>query len=150
MTPDERTPLYFRLFNEIGIIAQLSTAVLERHLPDGLLEPHFRTLNHLVRVGDGRTPLQMATAFQVPKTTVSHQVGVLAKHGLVRLEANPEDGRSKLVFLTDTGRAMREEVIASFASVVAEWSETIRPEEVAGLVPRLEAIRRFLDAERDG
>ena len=149
MTPDERTPLYFRLFNEIGIIAQLSTAVLERHLPDGLLEPHFRTLNHLVRVGDGRTPLQMATAFQVPKTTVSHQVGVLAKHGLVRLEANPDDGRSKLVFLTDTGRAMREEVIASFASVVAEWSETIRPEEVAGLVPRLEAIRRFLDAERD-
>ena len=150
MTPDERTPLYFGLFNEIGIIAQLSTAVLERHLPEGLLEPHFRVLNHLVRVGDGRTPLAMARAFQIPKTTVSHQVGVLAKRGLVRVGGNPDDRRSKLVFLTDAGRALREDVIAGFSGLVEEWSTAIAPEEVQDLLPRLRTIRQFLDAEREG
>ena len=150
MPPDERTRLYFALFNEIGIVAQLSAAVLERNLPHGLLEPHFRVLNHLVRLGDGRTPLQMAQAFQIPKTTASHQVAVLAKHGLVQLAPNPDDGRSKLVWLTDEGRALRERVILSFAGLIEEWSETIEPEEVADLLPRLAGIRAFLDAERDG
>ena len=142
-------PLYFRLFNEIGIIAQLTTTVLERHLPDGLLEPHFRVLNHLARVGDGRTMQSMAAAFQIPKTTVSHQVSVLLRHDLVRVAPNPDDGRSKRVWLTDAGRRLREGVILGFGDVVNEWSRTITPQEVADLVPRLERIRTFLDADRD-
>ncbi len=83
MTPDDRTPLYFRLFNEIGIIDQLATTFLESRLPEGLLAPHFTVLNHLVRVKDGRTPLELAMAFQVPKTTMTHQLGVLERRGLV-------------------------------------------------------------------
>ena len=148
-TLDADLPLYFRLFNEVGIIAQLSGRVLESRLPDGLLEPHFRVLNHLSRVGDGRTPQAMASAFQVPKTTVSHQVGVLVRHGLVRVAPNPKDGRPKCVWLTDEGRALRERVSHGFGDVVAEWSHTITPEEVADLVPRLERIRKFLDADRE-
>ena len=148
-TPDERLPLYFRLFNEMGIIAQLSGKVLEGHLPDGLLQPHFGVLNHLSRVGDGRTLLAMAQAFQVPKTTMSHQVGVLARHNLVRLAPNPDDGRSKRVWLTDEGRTLRERIVHGFGDEVARWSETITPDEVAALMPRLERIRRFLDADRD-
>jgi hypothetical protein len=62
-------PLYFRLFNEIGIIEQLSRARFEARLPQGVTVPHFSVLNHLIRVEDGRTPLELATAFQVPKTT---------------------------------------------------------------------------------
>lgn len=146
---DEDAPLYFRLFNEMGIISQLSGRVLERHLPDGLLEPHFRVLNHLTRVGDGRTMHAMANAFQVPKTTVSHQVGVLARHGLVRVEPNPDDGRSKCVWLTDEGRALRETVVHGFAALIAELAEVAPPQEVARMVPGLERIRKFLDAERD-
>ena len=149
VTPDERLPLYFRLFNEMGIIAQLSGKVLERRLPDGLLQPHFGVLNHLSRVGDGRTMQSMAAAFQVPKTTMSHQVGVLARHGLVRVAPNPDDARSKRVWLTDEGRALRERVVHGFGGTIAEWSETITPDEVADLVPRLERIRRFLDADRE-
>lgn len=148
MTPDERTPLYFRLFNEIGIINQLATAVLESRLPDGLLAPHFAVLNHLVRVEDGRTPLEMAKAFQVPKTTMTHQVGVLTRHGLVRLAPNPDDGRSKRVWLTDEGRALRERIVQGFGNVVGRWAEVITPEEVAELVTRLERIRKHLDQSR--
>ncbi|MGB3553963.1 MAG: MarR family winged helix-turn-helix transcriptional regulator [Jannaschia sp.] len=146
---DALTPLYFRFFNEIGIINQLATAVLESRLPDGLLAPHFTVLNHLVRVKDGRTPLEMATAFQIPKTTMTHQIRVLERHGLVGLAPNPEDGRSKRVWLTEAGRTLREGIIHGFADVVQDWSKLIDPEEVADLLPRLERIRIHLDQARN-
>ena len=148
--PDDPTLLYFRFFNEMGIITQLVTTKLEERLPHGLLEPHFRVLNHLTRVGDGRTMQSMATAFQIPKTTVSHQVSVLVRHDLVRVAPNPDDGRSKCVWLTDRGRALCENTVAGFADAIAAWSGTITPDDVQTMVPRLERIRAFLDAERDG
>lgn len=150
MTPEEKIALYFRFFNETGIIAQLSGAVLESRLPDGLLEPHFRILNHLSRVGDGRTVQAMAAAFQVPKTTVSHQVRVLLRHALVRVEPHPVDGRSKVVWLTDEGRALRLRTLGALGDTIERWSKDIDPETVARLVPELERIRKFLDRDRDG
>jgi hypothetical protein len=42
-------PLAFRVFNEIGIIEQLSRNLFERVLPDGLTLPQFTVLNHFVR-----------------------------------------------------------------------------------------------------
>ncbi len=86
-------PNYFKLFNEIGIIEQLSRSSLEAHLPDGLIAPHFTVLNHLIRVQDGQTPLVLARAFQVPKTSMTHTLGGLESRGLIALKANPEDGR---------------------------------------------------------
>lgn len=148
--PDDPTSLYFRFFNEMGIITQLVTTRLEERLPHGLLEPHFRVINHLARVGDGRTMQSMATAFQIPKTTISHQVSVLVRHGLVRVAPNPDDGRSKCVWLTDSGRSLREDTIAGFAETIVEWSDAITPDDVGDMLPRLERIRAFLDAERDG
>ena len=148
-TPHNRTRLYFRLFNEIGIIEHLASTVLESRLPPGLLAAHFKLLNHLVRVADGRSPLDMATAFQVPKTTMTHHVKVLERHGYVTQAANPDDGRYKQVWLTARGRALCDATVDGFGDVVAAWSGTIPEAEVADLVPRLERIRRLLDAARD-
>jgi hypothetical protein len=45
---DADLPLYFRLFNEIGILEQLSRARFEARLPKGVTVPHFSVLNHLM------------------------------------------------------------------------------------------------------
>ncbi len=100
----ELTGLYFQLFNEIGIINQLSRTAFEARLPDGMVLPQFAVINHLIRVQDGRTPLQLARAFQVPKTSMTHTLAGLEKRGLVEMRANPEDARSKQVWLTEAGR----------------------------------------------
>jgi lipopolysaccharide export system permease protein len=68
-TPD---PALFALLNEIGIIEQLARNRFERAQPDGLRLPHFAVLNHLVRLGDGRTPGQIARAFQLTKATMTN------------------------------------------------------------------------------
>ena len=145
---DERTGLYFALFNEIGIVGQLSRTLFEARLPDGLLTAHFALVNHMVRLGDGQTPLALARAFQVPKTTMTHMISVLERHGFARLEPNPEDGRSKCLRLTGKGRAFREDAIAGLAPDLAAMADAVPPEVIARLLPDLETIRRYLDTHR--
>jgi DNA-binding MarR family transcriptional regulator len=144
-----RTYYYFELFNEIGILEQLSRARFEARLPKGVLVSHFSVLNHLVRVADGRTPLELATAFQVPKTTLSHTLGLLEKRGWIEMRPNPEDKRSKRVWITDAGRAFRAEAIGALAPDIAEIAAAFDPADVEILLPRLQALRRHMDAARD-
>jgi DNA-binding MarR family transcriptional regulator len=148
MAPEE-TGLYFTLFNEIGIIGQLSRTLLEARLPEGLLAPHFTVLNHLIRMGDGRTPLDLARAFQVPKTSLTHTLAGLERRGLVALRPNPGDGRSKQVWITAEGRALRDSVIAAMEPAIAAIAPGFPPDRVEAILPALTALRRILDAQRD-
>ncbi|KIN60213.1 Transcriptional regulator, MarR family [Sulfitobacter noctilucae] len=146
--PDPRT--LFQVFKEIGIIEQLSRARLEARLPDGLIAPHFAVLSHLINRGDGAVPIDMARAFQVPKTSMTHTLKGLAAKGHVELRANPQDGRSKTVWLTDKGRALREEVIQALAPGFGDMMQHIDPDELAQMLPTLIKLRSYLDAARNG
>ena len=146
---DDTSALFFAFFNEVAIISQLSARMLEAHLPKGFLVSHFGVLNHLVRLGDGRTPLAIARAFQVPKATMTHTLTGLADAGLIRLEPNPEDGRSKRVMLTDKGRRFREEAIAKLRPDLARMARHVDSEAVAAVLPLLAQMRSYLDADRD-
>lgn len=149
LPPDPVTDLWFRVLNEIGIVAQLATRLLEARLPEGFLVSHFTVLNHLVRVRDGRMPLELARAFQVPKTSMTHTLAGLERAGLVEMRPNPEDGRSKRVWITDGGRAFRAEAIAALAPDFARLAEPYPTERLAGLLPDLAALRQVLDEDRD-
>jgi len=155
MTHDNGTPpsgpgLYFGVLNEIGIIEQLSRTLLEARLPEGLIAPHFTVLNHLIRVQDGRTPLELARAFQVPKTSMSHTLAGLERHGLVEMRPNPGDKRSKQVWLTDEGRALREATIAALAPDLEGVASVLSPQDAATIMPILTRLRIWLDTRRDG
>lgn len=140
--------LFFGVFNEIGIIQQLATTLLEARLPKGLIAPHFAVLNHLIRLGDGRTPKAIASAFQVPKTSMTHTIAVLERHGLVRVAPNPADGRSKLVWLTDAGRSVRDGTIAGMEPYFTLLSEEFDTDKLRQILPVLTELRRFLDENR--
>jgi DNA-binding MarR family transcriptional regulator len=147
---DDRLSLYFRFFNEIGIIEQLSRAMLEARLPQGFVAAQFNVLNHLIRLGDGRTPLAIARAFQVPKTSMTHSLAILQGAGLIEFRANPKDARSKLVFITPQGRAFRDATIGRLAPDIMRLSTAIPPDMIERLLPELETVRKFLDTDRDG
>lgn len=150
--PDQDRPTpgtLFALFNEIGIIEQLSRAILEERLPKGLLGAHFAILNHLIRVADGRTPVELARAFQVPKTTMTHSVSVLEKHGLVAVRPNPNDGRSKCVWITEEGRALREATIAALAPEFGQMIAKLDAGRLLGILPVLTELRIHLDTHRN-
>ncbi len=140
--------LYFEFFNEIGILAQLSRALFEARLEDGLTVPHFSVLNHLVRLGDGRAPLAIANAFQVPKTTMTHTLAGLEKRGLIEMKPNPEDGRSKLVYITQAGRNARENNIDKLGEDVGKLVSLFEPGRILDILPELRDLRKVLDENR--
>ena len=143
------TALLFEIFTEIGILEQLSRALLEARLPEGLIAPHFTVLNHLTRLGDGATPIDMARAFQVPKTSMTHTLKGLEARGYVTLRPNPDDGRSKQVWLTDTGRALRNNTIAALAPEFADLAAGFDVERLVSIKPTLSALREFMDSRRN-
>ncbi|MBO6553878.1 MAG: MarR family transcriptional regulator [Roseitalea sp.] len=138
----------FEFFNEVGIIGQLGTARFQKVLPDGMHPSHFGVLNHMVRLGDAKTPAQLASAFQVTRATMSHTLALLEKRGLIRLAANERDARSKLVYLTDEGRAFRNAAIGAVEAMVGDVFDDAMLDHLAKALPHLRAIRKRLDENR--
>ncbi len=141
--------VFFAFFNEIGIISQLSSALFQSRLPEGMTVAHFGVLNHLIRVRDGQTPLKLADAFQVPKTTMTHTLAGLEKRDLVEIRRNPEDGRSKQVWITESGRDFRDAAIGRLAGDVDKLAAEIDTASIAEITPVLSAVRKVMDAARD-
>lgn len=141
--------MLFTFFNEVGILAQLSRALFEARLPPGFNLPQFAVLNHLIRVRDGQTPLALARAFQVPKTSMTHSLAVLERHGLVDMRPNDRDGRSKCVFITDAGRGFRQNAIESLMPDMAAISASCPVDRIAAALPALTELRKLMDAMRD-
>lgn len=146
--PADDDALYFRLFNEIGIISQLSAGRFQRVLPHGLTVAQFSLLNHCVRLGDGWTPARLAAAFQVTRGTMTNTLQKLEAKGFIRIEADAEDARSKRVYLKPSGRAARDLALKGLAPELAGLPEGFPPELAASILPALEQLRIWLDTHR--
>ncbi|SFS83362.1 transcriptional regulator, MarR family [Sulfitobacter marinus] len=143
---DPRTTL-FRIFNEIGIISQLGTAVLARRLPDGLHPSQFTLLGNLARLGDGKTPADLARAFQVPKPSMTNTLMQLEKRGLIVMRIHPDDMRKKQIFLTDAGRNLYLQIIGEMQEPISRLADDI--EGLEDILPVLEQLRQKMDNNRD-
>ncbi|MGP1394335.1 MAG: MarR family winged helix-turn-helix transcriptional regulator [Inquilinaceae bacterium] len=145
---DDIGKLVFQFFNEVGIIQQLGSTMFNKRLPDGLHVSHFSVLNHLIRLGDGKTPLSLARAFQVTKGTMTHTLATLSKRNLIRLAPHETDGRSKVVFLTEEGRLFHRQAIENLGPAIMALDDKIDWEKVVELLPELRRIRSVLDNNR--
>lgn len=148
MDDETRRQQLFQLLNEIGIIQQLSTAEFNRRMPEGLHVSHFSVLNHLSRLGDGRTPVRIAAAFQVTKATMTNTLSKLSARGFIEIRSNPDDGRSKLVYLTPDGREFQKRALAAVGPVLDQINEKLDVDTILGILPKLQELREFLDVSR--
>jgi DNA-binding MarR family transcriptional regulator len=140
------------LFREIGIIYQLATTRLERVLPHDLTLAQFSLLEHLNRLGDAThgdwSPQRLANAFQVTKGTMTSTLKRAEGKGFVSVSPDPDDGRAKIVTLTETGRAALGDVYRAMAPELALVGQALAGQDVAALTPELEKIRATLDEMR--
>lgn len=138
----------FAYFSEACQTAQLSEALLDKCLPGDLHRSHFYIVNHLVRGGDGQTPLQITDAMRVTKTTISHSLAVLEKRGFIKTRPSASDARSKEVYITDAGRDFQKKAVAAltglYGSILGDEDYRVMGEALPSLV----SIRRLL--ERNG
>ncbi len=141
-------PIAFRVLNEIGIIDQLGTTMFERSLPHGLTVPQFIVLNHFVRLGGDRSPVELADILQVTKATMTSTLQRLEAKGFVSLTPDPDDGRSKRVAITAKGRTARASSIKAIAHHLAELETAIGTSKLEAVLALLSKLRSFLDERR--
>ncbi|MGV8996884.1 MAG: MarR family winged helix-turn-helix transcriptional regulator [Parvibaculaceae bacterium] len=143
------TSLWFEVFNEVGIIEQLSRNAFERVMPDGLSLAGFNVLNHFIRLEiPHSTPSQLASAFQVTKGAMTNTLQRLEALGFAVLTPNPEDGRGKIVRVTAKGRKAREQSIAALAPQMTILGDVFSSTDATDALPFLKALRVFLDGHR--
>ncbi len=139
----------FRLFTEIGIIAQLATTKFEAVMPDGMTIAQFSILNHFVRLGGERSPNELARAFQVTKGTMTSTLQRLEARACIVVRPDPHDGRGKLVAITPEGVRVREAAIHALRPFFSELNTHAMASSFPQLLEQLGLLRQFLDSERD-
>lgn len=135
-------------FREIFMLEQLARNRMELALPNDMKISHFTTLSHLMRKNTPSSPAELASAFQVTRPSMTNTLQKLQAKDYIHISADQNDGRGKLVSITQAGRdAFLEATIAlgnMFYDVTNNIGETPFKE---ALIP-LEKIRVFMDTYR--
>ena len=149
MSDSQQAGLIFQLFNEIGIINQLSTSRFARVLAPDLNPSEFGVLNHFVRLGDDKSPTHLAKAFQMTKPSMTAILRNLERKGYVKIVGSEEDRRRKFVSITDAGRKARSRGVKAMAPLAETILDHQDVAQLAKIIPTLQALREFLDEERN-
>jgi DNA-binding MarR family transcriptional regulator len=143
-------PMPFRIINWVGIIDQLAGTQANRLLrPLDLALPQFVLLNHFShRPDEGKTVTAIAHAMQQPQPGITKTVQKLLAKAWLREEANPADGRSKVLFLTSAGLARHDAAVTVFTQALAPAFDGWSIAEQQSLFGLLDRLKTWLDANR--
>ncbi|RED13192.1 MarR family winged helix-turn-helix transcriptional regulator [Pontivivens insulae] len=125
-----------------GIIGALLVAGRKGAPAEGLLpfNPlYFHMLRFLAREGDQR-PTVLLKALGAPKTTISSATSALEKRGLIERRADPDDGRARLLHLTDAGQEVVAAIERQDLRNATAMLEALDEESVDGFVEAIEQV----------
>lgn len=139
---NERTDdLAITLFGELFMADQLARNRITRALPKGMQLSHFSVLNHLARVGDERSPAQLARAFHVTRGAMTNTLARLEWAGHIHVRPDWDDARQKFVAISPAGRAARDAAVAAVVPIIAETVGALGSDRVRAVLPVLRELR---------
>lgn len=131
----------------VALFHRLRAAAAELHGQGDLTAARRGVLQGLQRDGDQTVP-QMARARPVSRQHIQTLVNALADDGLVELVGNPAHKRSKLVRITDAGRALLRSMQAREAEALHRLDPGIDPWRLREATQVLTELRIALEGER--
>jgi DNA-binding MarR family transcriptional regulator len=144
---DRTEDIAVALFGELFIADQLARNRIGRALPRGMELSHFAVLNHLARVGEERTPAQLARAFHVTRGAMTNTLARLEWAGHIHVRPDWDDARRKFVSISPAGRAARDAAVQAVAPMIARAVAEIGPDRVRAVLPVLRDLRMRLEAD---
>ncbi|MBC7163371.1 MAG: MarR family transcriptional regulator [Roseovarius sp.] len=133
------------LFSEILTNEQLIRSRLGAVLPKGMEISHFSVLNHLARLGDERSPAQLAKAFHVTRGAMTNTLSKLEWAGYIHIRPDWEDARRKMVSISPSGRQARDVAISAITPMVSELIRDLGEDRVRASLPVLRELRSKLE-----
>jgi DNA-binding MarR family transcriptional regulator len=140
----ESEALAVSLFGELFMADQLARSRLSKALPKGMELSHFTVLNHLARVGEERSPAQLAQAFHVTRGAMTNTLNKLEWAGHVHIRPDWDDARRKMVAISPAGRQARDAAIAAVSPIIQDVVADIGADKVRAALPVLRALRQRL------
>jgi DNA-binding MarR family transcriptional regulator len=141
--PDADLDALMTCFNLIRAADRLNQDLeINIHRPAGLTWAAFRLL-FAARSAGPLTPLALSRLINVTQGTVSSGLNNLERHGLLRREPSPEDGRSVTVHLTEAGTRVLAEMFARNNAREIQWAAALTPSERRTLVELLRKFRSY-------
>jgi DNA-binding MarR family transcriptional regulator len=145
--PDRNDDMAVALFGELFMADQLARNRISKVLPKGMELSHFSVLNHLARVGDERSPAQLAKAFHVTRGAMSNTLAKLEWAGHVHIRPDWDDARRKFVAISPSGRAARDAAVQAVVPLIADVVEALGADRVRQVLPVLRELRARLEGE---
>jgi DNA-binding MarR family transcriptional regulator len=96
---------------------------------------------------NGSRLTDLAQGSGLTKQAVGEAVAELERQGYLTREACPDDGRAKIIHVTERGREACLTGRRLFAEIESEWADELGPDLIAGL---REAAERILEHEGAG
>jgi DNA-binding MarR family transcriptional regulator len=127
---------------------QLARNRLSRALPRVMELSHFGVLNHLARIGDERTPAQLARAFHVTRGAMTNTLAKLEWAGHVHIRPDWDDARQKFVSISPSGRAARDAAVQAILPMIGQAVAALGADRVRAVVPVLRELRLRFEAEQ--
>jgi DNA-binding MarR family transcriptional regulator len=90
---------------------------------------------------DGLSQVELSEKCQIDRTTVGGLLDRLETQGYVKRLPHPEDRRAYLISLTDTGKALREELLAIAWTVSNAFTAKLSADEIETLKRILSKLR---------
>jgi len=106
------------------------------------LTPHLVSAMSQLKKGP-KTPGELAEVERVSPPSMTRTVNFLVEKGLVRRDDHPSDGRSKLLELTDEGRATLSRVARARDDWMLHQLETLTKDEQKLLKEATELLNRL-------
>lgn len=121
-------------------LSQLYDAALA---PEAIRVSQYAVLNVLHKFGDPAPTMQeLAERLALDRTTLGHNLGPLVRDGLVEVQTDPHDRRSKRIVLTARGHDKRQACFPLWRAAQDRFDETFGPERSRALRAALLAVAR--------
>lgn len=125
------------LDHSIGYNMNMAALILKRELQNqfnryayDVTTEQWAVLNRLWE-NDGKTQSDLAIATFKDHANITRMIDLLEKKGLVLRQDDPQDRRSKLIYLTEEGKALQEKLLPLAREVLYRALQGITREEVA-------------------
>ncbi|KZL21051.1 Multiple antibiotic resistance protein MarR [Pseudovibrio axinellae] len=135
----DASPMYV-LGRLLRINTQVTKTLVANFAKFGLANGDFDVLATLRRSGEpyALRPTELSKSSMLTSGTMTSRLDKLEKLGLVCRSPNPEDRRALMIYLTDKGRNLVEEVARKHFELEAEVLDTLDPQDRQALEGILE------------
>jgi MarR family transcriptional regulator for hemolysin len=116
----------------------------------GLTDATWRPLLYLGRLGDGVRQTDLAAALMIENPSLVRLIDVLERAGLVERLEDPDDRRSKRLWMTAAGRETYGKVAAIHASLADAFVKDVSPAELDLCYSVLDRVSRAIASHAAG